>query len=301
MKTGMAETEISSSGAAEGGGDGAVVVDGVEEEEATKTAGWKMEGPGTTTTTIAEMPDEILLKVLSLLFGMTLMRSAPQVCKRWRKLCPSIKNVHLDFSWWGEKDEWGRFNGKKVPLEVLAGWLQKMQTASIVDGGGGGGGAASAGGAGGGWTSGMCEVFPCTTSVTMGYGQGAKDAHVIMLANTCPGLTYANFSMCGSLTTAALLSLADRCPGMNHSNSKHANFTGCYNLTDAAVLALADKCRGLEHANFGACENLTDAALLALADKCRGLKHADFLLCRQLTPATKAAVREQLPNCTFQF
>lgn len=134
--TGSSSTESSSSGAAGGGGDGAVAVaekrkqvGGGEEKEAS------MEGAGT--TTIAEMPDEILLKVLSLLFGMTLMRSAPQVCKRWRKLCPEIKNVHLDFSWWGEKDEWGRFNGKKVPLEVLAGWLQKMQTPSIVDGGGG--------------------------------------------------------------------------------------------------------------------------------------------------------------------
>jgi hypothetical protein len=87
--TGGSSTESSSSDAAEGGGDGAEKrkqVDGGEEEEAPKTAGGKMEGAGT--TTIAEMPDEILLKVLSLLFGMTLMRSAPQVCKRWRKLCP---------------------------------------------------------------------------------------------------------------------------------------------------------------------------------------------------------------------
>ena len=34
------------------------------------------------TITIELLPDEILLKVLSLLFGMTLMRYAPQVCKR---------------------------------------------------------------------------------------------------------------------------------------------------------------------------------------------------------------------------
>ena len=56
------------------------------------------EGEGAGTAQIEVLPDEILLKVLSLLFGTTLMRSAPQVCKRWRKLCPEIKNVHLDFS-----------------------------------------------------------------------------------------------------------------------------------------------------------------------------------------------------------
>ena len=57
---------------------------------ATKTADGKMEGAGT--TTIEVLPDELVLKVLTLLFGMTLMRPAPQVCKRWRKLCPEIKN-----------------------------------------------------------------------------------------------------------------------------------------------------------------------------------------------------------------
>ena len=48
------------------------------------------------TSPIGMIPDELLLKVLSLLFGKTLMRSAPQVCKRWRKPCLKIKNVHLD-------------------------------------------------------------------------------------------------------------------------------------------------------------------------------------------------------------
>lgn len=109
-----------------------------------------MEGAGT--TTIEVLPDEILLKVLTLLFGMTLMRSVPQVCKRWRKLCPEIKDVHLDFGWWVKK---------KVPLEVLAGWFQQQQKMNgSGSGGGDGGAAASAGGAG--WASGMCELFPRT-------------------------------------------------------------------------------------------------------------------------------------------
>ena len=52
------------------------------------------------TTTIESLPDELLLVVLLLLVGKTLMISVPQVCKRWRKLCPEIKNVHFDFIRW---------------------------------------------------------------------------------------------------------------------------------------------------------------------------------------------------------
>ena len=48
-----------------------------------------------------QIPPEVLLKVLSLLDGKTLMVSVPQVCHRWRAACAAIRNVHLDFSWWG--------------------------------------------------------------------------------------------------------------------------------------------------------------------------------------------------------
>ena len=70
---------------------------------------------------------------------------------------------------------------------------------------------------------------------------------------------------------------------------------------DAAVVGLADKCRGLTHADFDRCGRLTDAAVLALAGKCRGLTHADFSWCEELTDAAKATVKEQHPNCEFEF
>ena len=79
----------------------------------------------------------------------------------------------------------------------------------------------------------MCELFPRTTSITMGRDQEFEDAHVITVADKCSGLT-------------------------------HADFGWCKNLTDAALLAVADKCRGLMHANFGGCRNLTDAAFFCV-------------------------------------
>ena len=136
---------------AEGKGEGAGTAT-IEGCGATmKTAEGKGEGAGT--ATIEGLPDEILLKILSLLFGMTVMIYVPQVSKRWRKLCPQIKNVHLDFSWW-DGSGWnarGWFQrGKKVPLAVLAGWFRQQQLQAVDDGGSGGGGSAAAAGRGGG-------------------------------------------------------------------------------------------------------------------------------------------------------
>ena len=233
------------------------------------------------------IPPEVVLKVLSQLDGKTLMVSVPQVCKRWRALCQDIRNVHLDFRWWRGT----------VPAEVLAGWRQ----APFTVGGGhasssGGGGSSSSSAGGEGLKTGLCELFPRTTFVTMKGGNGVIDAHLMALADKCSGIMRAGFDGCRNLTDAAVIALADKCPGITH-----ADFGGCRNLTDAAVVALADKCPGITHADFGWCRNLTDAAVLALADKCPGITHASFLLCGKLTDATKADVEVQHPNCVFSF
>ena len=84
------------------------------------------------------IPPEVALKVLSQLDGKTLFVSVPQVCKRWRALCQDIRDVHLDFRWWGGI----------VPAEVLAGWRQAPFTVGgghASGRGGGGGGGSSAG------------------------------------------------------------------------------------------------------------------------------------------------------------
>ena len=99
---GSSADSSSNIGAVEGGGGAIDAAKKRKQEEEWKGRG-AIEGAGT--IAIEGIPDEILLKVLSLLFGKTLMVYAPQVCKRWRKLCPEIKNVHLDYFTW--------FNGKK--------------------------------------------------------------------------------------------------------------------------------------------------------------------------------------------
>ena len=216
---------------------------------------------------ISWVQDEVLCIILLLLDAKTLMIAVPQVCKFWRSMCQELDSVHLDFRWWGEK---------KVPLEVVAGWrvLPTLAVAGCANGGGGGsaeGDEAAADDAAPEeerWASGMCALFPHTTSVTMAYEQGVEDAHVHALADKC-----------------------HKCRGLTH-----ANFYDCDQLTDAAVLALADKCRGLTHANFRGCDNLTDAAVLELADKCRGLTHAEFYECRNLTDAAEAAIAKQHPG-----
>ena len=80
--------------------------------------------------------------------------------------------------------------------------LPTLLTAEGADGVGddsAGGNRAAAGGSAqqeGCWASGMCALFPGTTSVTMGY---AKDAHLLALADKCHELTYADFNGCGGL------------------------------------------------------------------------------------------------------
>ena len=119
------------------------------------------------------IPPEVLLKVLSQLDGKTLMASVPQVCQRWRTACSAIRNVHLDFSWW---------KGGKIPVEVLAGWRQTtfgkkaQRTKRMLRRGGGNI-------AGDVWKTGMCELFPRTTSITMVYRHGVEDSHLLALAD----------------------------------------------------------------------------------------------------------------------
>jgi len=45
------------------------------------------------------------------------MINVPQVCKLWRDVCQDIDGVHLDFSWQ---------SGRRVPVEVLAGWRLQL-------------------------------------------------------------------------------------------------------------------------------------------------------------------------------
>ena len=169
-----------------------------------------------------QIPPEVLLKVLSLLDGKTLMVSVPQVCHRWRAACAAIRNVHLDFSWWGGLWE------DRIPVEVLAGWGQTpfmirtqketQRTERMLRRGGGVGNIA-----GNVWKTGMCELFPRTTSVTMWYGQIVEDAHLLALADKCRGLTHANFKCCGNMTDVAPLELAAKC--IKFSRLTHATFT----------------------------------------------------------------------------
>ena len=170
------------------------------------------------------LQDEILCIVFSNLDAKTLMVSVPQVCKLWRALCQDIQDVHLDFSWWCKKDEDGDLKEKDVPVKVLAGWRQTPFMLSGEDGGSTGGCAEEACG----WKTGLCELFPQTASVTMG-GENVQDAHLLALADKCPGITLADFYGCGKLTDAAVVAFADKCLGITH-----ADFVGCFNLTEAA-------------------------------------------------------------------
>lgn len=230
-------------------------------------------GSTTPTPPIDWIPDEILHIILSRLDAKTLMITAPQVCKRWRGACQGVKDVHLDFSW---------YRDGRVPLRALAGWRGRRMGVPAVCG-----------------VSGMCELFPRTTSVTLGLGvtenvqRGVKDAHLIALVEMCPGLTRVSFDSCGNITDSAVLVLADRCSGLTH-----ADFGRCSKLTDAALRALADKCRELTHANFSWCDTLTNAGVLELADKCRGLTHADFLGCDKLTDAGVLVLVAKCPGLT---
>ena len=261
---------------------------------------------------ISLVSNEILYIILSLLDAKTLMIVVPQVCKLWRSMCQELHGMHLDFRWW-------RGN---VPAEVLSGWKQAPATVGGAHAGGGGGGSSSSAG-GRGVKTGLCELFPRTTSVTMkGCPHDVKDAHLMALANKCPGITHADFHWCSNLTDAAVIALADKCPEITHAKFSccwnltdaavvaladkcpgitHANFTDCWNLTDAAVIVLADKCPGITHAEFSGCENLTDATVRALADKCPGITHANFSECENLTDEVKASIEAQRPNCNFIF
>lgn len=167
--------------------------------------------------------DEVLCIIFSYLDAKTLIVSVPQVCKLWRAMCQDVQDVHLDLRW---------CKGG-VPCEVLTGW---PQTPFILSGGGGGGSSPEEGGR---WKSGLCELFPGTTSVTLKWGV-AEDSHIVALADSCPGIKYLNFGFCGKVTDAAVIALANKCPGITR-----ANFYGSWNLSGAAALPLAYKCPGV--------------------------------------------------------
>ena len=170
------------------------------------------------------LQDKVLCIVFSNLDDNTFLVAIPQVCKLWWALCQDIQDVHLDFSWWGEKNRWGILEGKDVPVEVLAGWRQMPFVAGSGDGGSTDGCAEKESD----WKIGLCELFPRTASVTMG-GENVQDAHLLALADKCPGITLADFYGCGKLTDAAVVAFADKCLGITH-----ADFVGCFNQTEAA-------------------------------------------------------------------
>ena len=146
---------------------------------------------------IERLPNEVLHDILSRLDGKTLLVCIPQVCRRWRAVCQGIQGVHLVFSWW-------RGGVGTVPVEVLAGW---KQTPFMLGAGSGGGSISSSMVNARCWKTGLCELFPRTTSVTMSGGNNVEDAHMMALADKCPGITHADFGQCENLTDAAVVAL----------------------------------------------------------------------------------------------
>ena len=128
------------------------------------------------------VPNEILIIILSQLDPKTMMIVVPQVCKFWRSMCQELIGVHLDFRWWVKKN---------VPLEVLAGWVNLSDDD-------------------GRWKSGLCALFPGSTSVTLMSLQEIEDKHVKVLSDTCHRLTRVDFERCDNLTDTAVLKLADK-------------------------------------------------------------------------------------------
>ena len=231
---------------------------------------------------IEQIPDEILQYfIFSVLDPKSLLFAVPQVCKKWRRACQQMKGVHLDLGSW--------FGNKVTPVEVLAGW---RQTPMML------------GGAGGGWATGLCALFPCVTSVTLGskvynHKYWIRDEHLVALAANYPRITHATID-CRYLLHDGVIAFADKNPGLTH-----VMLYQCNNLSDDTLIALGKKCRGitqiaftnldsppelsaeavsafagtcpgLTHADFNECSALTEAAPLALADKCSGLTHVDF-------------------------
>ena len=149
------------------------------------------------------IPNEILCIIFLLLDAKTLIVAVPQVCKLWRGRCQELSGVHLNFRWWG-----------KVPLEVFAGFRQTPFMDLMMSVGHEGDAARERV-----WNSGMCELFPGTTSVTMmdSLCRQEVDAHLLALADKCHkchkcrGLTHVDFSWCINLTDAAVVGLADKC------------------------------------------------------------------------------------------
>eukprot|EP00729_Bicosta_minor_P032568 gene32568-biopygen30351 len=260
----IATTGDAGGGVGGGGGGGS---GGESEGESKRAGGEEEEEEDVDVPHIEWLQDEVLCIVFSQLDPKTLMVSVPQVCKLWRAVCQDIQDVHLDFSWWrGIITPPASGGGPKIPAEVFAGWRQAPLTA------------------GGGLKTGLCELFPRTTSVTMngGYNYWYGEIDDIWMHDVI------------DVTNAAVVALADKCSGITY-----ADFSDIEELTDVAVMALADKCPGITHAAFSFCPNLTDAAVIALADKCPGITHANFYECENLTDAAMEAVRKQRPNCSF--
>lgn len=261
--------------------------------------------------TMNDLPDEIVCVFISQLDAETLMFIIPQVCKRWRALCQDVRNVHLNFSGWQGA----------IPVQALAGSRQPPMMLDSISSDGSNSAKEC------GWKTGLCELFPHTTSVTMNGGRcpmrrcsTVEDAHLTALAEKCPEIAHANFGLCTNLTNEAVIALANKCRGIKHANfhlclgltdvavielakkcstMTHVNFSGNLLLTDKAVVVLAANCPEMTSVSFNSCRNLTDTSLLALAHKCPKLTDANLCWIANLTGAAKGKVRKQHPNCFY--
>ena len=57
-------------------------------------------------TTLQDMPDEILGSIFLFVNSETLMRSVPDVCRKWREVCKTLSGVHLKVDRRDDENGW---------------------------------------------------------------------------------------------------------------------------------------------------------------------------------------------------
>ena len=210
---------------------------------------------GQSSLDINQMPDELLLSLISKVDPKSLMVTVPQVCKRWRRLCQQLKGVYLDFDWW---------EGGEVPVEALDNvctlfpFTAKIRSNGVFK------------------DMHLLKLIKCQGIVHADFSgsAGLTDCFVGIFLARCPLLTYVDFSGSSLLTDFVLIALAELCGELKHVDVNDCDEDGSSlnnpnPLTGASLTALAKGCPKLMHIDFDFnLDSLTAEHLELMANNC---------------------------------
>lgn len=199
----------------------------------------------------------MVLQYLGEIDPYSLLVSAPQVCKQWRKVCETYVDAPMDLSWASK----GAAHDRRNPVtdDGLIAMAKRFRSFNMLD------------------------------------VEGANDLSDVGVTSFVKGqslpLERVNLSFCTKLTDESVKAVAEGCPGLRELSLRQ-----CYQVTDHGIEALARGCRGLRTLQLEHCSTISDYAIVTVARQCRQLEYLGLEHCSHITDASAIALGTHCPN-----